>query len=93
MREDFDYVTMENYENDMAEARRLATAGMAKLRDDIEDHKRALAWVLRAAGGSISVPSHIMASLSDFMLVVEEDRSSNSRIFRAVKPNEVERAS
>src|SRR5262245_21619009 len=60
MREDWDYVTMENYSADMAEHTARASGIIAELRRRAETAERALAEVVLAAGGEVTVPDEYL---------------------------------
>jgi len=84
MREDFDFVTMENYAADMADLSSVAANAATKLRHDKDALFKVIVALIEANGGRISVPLHILAriDLNETELVVEQDDYANARIYR-----------
>jgi len=61
MRENWDFVSVENYRADMAESSAIAAGIITQLCKRAEQAERALAEVVIAAGGSVKVPDSYLS--------------------------------
>lgn len=83
MRQDFDYVTMDDYASDMREQSELAAGIIDKQRREIRDLKMMFAAMVMAAGGKISIPRGYLLDMGRIELTVWEDLANNTRTFTA----------
>lgn len=71
MREDFDFVTMQNYQADMAESTERGAAAINLLQQEKKNLRTALWLVLHAAGGSMKVSQGDIARFDEKRSVLE----------------------
>lgn len=83
MKQNFDYVTMDDYASDMREQSELAAAVISNLRREIRDTKAFFVAAVMAAGGRISIPRGYLLDIDHFELTAWEDRENNCRVFTA----------
>jgi hypothetical protein len=83
-RENFDFVSMENYSADMADLSNVAGNAIAKLRRDKDEMLKVIAALVEASGGKIAVPLHILARMdfNNTELIIEENDCRMERVFR-----------
>ncbi len=85
MRENFDYVTMENYSADMAENTQRAIGIIAGLKRRAEDAERLIAHLVLAAGGKIEIHDQQLYSLEQVDLTVWRNDADMSRVWQATR--------
>lgn len=83
MKQNFGYVTMDDYASDMREQSELAAAVISNLRREIRDTKAVFVAAVMAAGGRISIPHGYLFDIDRFELTAWEDRENNCRVFTA----------
>lgn len=84
MREDFDFVTIENYQHDMAEQSALAANIVTFQQRKIKDLERTVWCLVKAAGGRVEIDRGISRTLPEKMgLTWFERPDTEARVFIA----------
>lgn len=83
MRQNFDYVTMDDYASDMREQSELAAGIIDTQRREIRDLKTMFAAAVMAAGGKISIPQGYLIDISRIELTAWKCLDNDTRTFTA----------
>jgi hypothetical protein len=85
MRENFDYVTMDNYAKDMAESASHAAGIIHELKNRKRDAERLLIAAVLAAGGKITVHNRDLDAAPTGHFRIERNVADNTLILTAAR--------
>jgi len=80
MKENFDFVSMENYKKDTAELVQASNTISTQLRMELENCKRMLHAIVHAAG-KIEVPMKLLVDRDDLRITYFRDEKNDTMIF------------
>jgi hypothetical protein len=83
LRQDWDFVTIADYQADMRETAEQAAGIISSLKESSDGYKRALAAAVLAAGGEVTVPENHLNGLQEVTLEVWRNPSDDTLTFKA----------
>lgn len=83
MKQNFDYVTMEDYSSDMAEVAQRSAHIIDAQRREIRELKTMFAAAVMAAGGKISIGNSYLIGFDRMELTAWIDEANDARVFTA----------